>query len=42
MKKKCKKCGMIRSIKDLVKLNEHEYMCFACWNEDLRSRNLIQ
>lgn len=28
-----KSCGMIRSIKDLVLLEDGKYMCFSCWNE---------
>jgi len=40
MKKKCEKCGMIRSIKDLVKIKEGEFICFACWNKFLKSKLL--
>ncbi len=32
MKKKCKKCDMVRSEKDLVRFNDGTYMCFSCWN----------
>jgi len=31
--KKCKKCGMIRSKKDLVLLEDGTYLCFSCWNK---------
>ena len=30
---KCKDCGMIRSTKDLVLLEDGNYICFACWNQ---------
>ena len=40
MKKKCVKCGMIRSSKDLVKLEGQGYICFSCWNKMLRERNI--
>ena len=33
MKKKCNKCGMIRSEKDLVLLEDGTYLCFSCWNK---------
>ncbi|MGV9197282.1 MAG: hypothetical protein ACOC44_11805 [Promethearchaeia archaeon] len=33
MKKRCKKCGMFRSEKDLVHLDEGSYLCFHCWNQ---------
>ena len=33
----CKKCGMIRSKKDLVLLEDNSYMCFSCWNDHLKS-----
>ncbi|MFX0046771.1 MAG: hypothetical protein ACFE8G_01255 [Candidatus Hermodarchaeota archaeon] len=36
MKKKCEKCGMIRSSKDLVKLENRGYICFHCWNKKLK------
>ena len=28
----CRKCGMIRSTKDLVWLENGTYLCFSCWN----------
>ncbi|MFW9970684.1 MAG: hypothetical protein ACFFDF_10825 [Candidatus Odinarchaeota archaeon] len=31
-KDRCYKCGMIRSTKDLVLLEDGKYMCFLCWN----------
>ncbi len=39
MKKKCSKCGMIRSNKDLVKLENANYICFSCWNRNLKEKN---
>jgi formylmethanofuran dehydrogenase subunit E len=39
MKKKCSKCGMIRSNKDLVKLENDNYICFSCWNRNLKEKN---
>jgi len=42
MKKKCKKCGMIRSTKDLVKSEGGDYICFSCWNKNLREKKLIK
>jgi hypothetical protein len=33
MKRKCVKCGMIRSVKDLVNLEAGKYICFTCWNK---------
>lgn len=41
MKRKCTKCGMIRSIKDLVKMDEEHFICFACWNDYLKTRKNI-
>ena len=32
-KEKCKECGMVRSVKDLVLLENGERMCFECWNK---------
>ena len=32
-KNSIKSCGMIRSIKDLVSLEDGNYMCFSCWNK---------
>jgi hypothetical protein len=29
---KCNECGMIRSIKDMVLLEDGNHMCFKCWN----------
>ena len=39
MKKKCYKCGMIRSTKDLVLLEIGAYLCFSCWNEYNREKS---
>ncbi len=39
LKIKCYKCGMIRSSKDLVKLESEDYICFACWNRNLKSKD---
>ncbi len=33
MLKKCDRCGMIRSTKDLVLLEDKTYICFSCWNK---------
>jgi formylmethanofuran dehydrogenase subunit E len=38
MKKKCSKCGMIRSNKDLVKLENANNICFSCWNQILKEK----
>ena len=38
LKIKCYKCGMIRSSKDLVKLESGDYICFACWNRELTDK----
>ena len=32
----CRKCGMIRATKDLVLLEDGEYICFSCWNKIIR------
>lgn len=39
MKKTCYKCGMIRSRKDLVKLESGDYICFICWNKMLKKND---
>ncbi|MFX1498129.1 MAG: hypothetical protein ACFFBH_11425 [Promethearchaeota archaeon] len=41
MKKRCKKCGMIRAIKDLVKTDKENFICFSCWNQYLKEKGLI-
>jgi len=38
MKNKCKECGMIRPIKDLVKIDSSNYLCFSCWNKNLKEK----
>ena len=35
---KCNECGMIRSIKDMVLLEDGNHMCFKCWNEANKDR----
>ena len=40
LKKKCSKCGMIRSSKDLVTLESGDFVCFSCWNRKLTDKNL--
>ena len=40
MKEKCVKCGMIRSTKDLVNLENRGYVCFQCWNKMLNVRRI--
>ena len=42
MKGKCKNCGMIRSIKDLVKLENDSFICFSCWNKYLEGKLQIK
>ena len=42
LKKKCLKCGMIRSSKDLVTLERGEIICFSCWNKKLREKENSQ
>lgn len=41
MKKKCDHCGMIRSTKDLVLLENRNYMCFSCWNKFKKRKSEI-
>jgi hypothetical protein len=31
-KEKCKNCGVIRGLKDLVITKNGKYYCFSCWN----------
>lgn len=31
-KERCKNCGAIRAIKDLVFTTNEDYYCFSCWN----------
>ena len=31
---------MIRATKDLVLLEDGNYMCFSCWNKELKKKNL--
>ncbi|UCC19234.1 MAG: hypothetical protein JSV62_14200 [Promethearchaeota archaeon] len=33
MMQKCYECGMLRSPKDLVLLEDGNYICFSCWNK---------
>ena len=33
IKKECKICGMIRARKDMVLLQNNDYVCFSCWNK---------
>ena len=40
LKIKCSKCGMIRSSKDLVKLESGDYVCFVCWNRKLQNKDV--
>ena len=40
MKEKCVECGMIRSTKDLVNLENRSYVCFHCWNTMLKEKNI--
>ena len=42
LKKKCSKCGMIRSSKDLVKLESGDYICFLCSNKMLKNKDNSQ
>jgi formylmethanofuran dehydrogenase subunit E len=35
--KKCIKCGMLRSQKDMVLLEDLSYLCFSCWNKYLKA-----
>lgn len=36
---RCSKCGMIRSVKDLVLLEDETFLCFLCWNKYNRERD---
>ena len=38
MKQKCKSCGMIRSVKDLVLLENGTLLCFSCWNKYIKEK----
>lgn len=38
LKRRCKKCNMIRAKKDLVHFKDGTYMCFSCWNK-IHNRN---
>ncbi|MHA1643096.1 MAG: hypothetical protein ACTSUX_06575 [Promethearchaeota archaeon] len=42
MKAKCETCGMIRSKKDLVKIESNYFICFHCWNEYLKGNLQIK
>ncbi|MFX1274215.1 MAG: hypothetical protein ACFFBP_00405 [Promethearchaeota archaeon] len=35
----CKECGMIRSKKDLVLMEDGSFLCFACWNKHVKKNN---
>jgi hypothetical protein len=35
---KCHTCGMIRATKDLVLLEYGNFMCFSCWNKELKKK----
>lgn len=35
---KCNTCGMFRATKDLVLLENRSYMCFSCWNKELKKK----
>jgi hypothetical protein len=38
---RCKECGMIRSSKDLVLIEEGKtYLCFSCWNKCIKEEKL--
>jgi len=39
---KCNTCGMLRATKDLVLLEDGNFMCFACWNIELKKRKKIK
>ncbi|MHA1491751.1 MAG: hypothetical protein ACTSRI_19110 [Promethearchaeota archaeon] len=36
----CKNCGMIRSSKDMVLLQDGGYLCFACWNKYCKEKEI--
>ena len=42
----CSKCGMIRSKKDLVLMEDNSWLCFSCWNKylekDLKKMNKVE
>ena len=38
MKERCKDCGMLRSTKDLVLLEDESYICFSCWNKYVKEK----
>jgi len=35
---KCNTCGMLRATKDLVLFKEGSFMCFSCWNKELKKK----
>jgi hypothetical protein len=35
---KCNTCGMLRATKDLVLLEDGNFMCFSCWNKKLNKK----
>jgi len=35
---KCNTCGMLRATKDLVLLEDGNFMCFSCWNKELKKK----
>ncbi len=39
IKQTCIKCGMIRAVKDMVLLEDEQYMCFSCWNKYLKKKD---
>ena len=39
---KCNTCGMIRATKDLVLLKDSNFICFSCWNKELKKKKNLR
>jgi len=39
---KCNTCGMLRATKDLVLLEDGNFMCFSCWNKELKKKKNLK
>jgi hypothetical protein len=39
---KCDTCGMLRAKKDLVLLENEIYICFSCWNREIKKKKNLK
>ena len=39
---KCNTCGMLRASKDLVLLEDGNFICFSCWNKELKKKKKLK